>query len=91
MRVANGTLHRKYRGVYAYGHARLSQKGEWLAAVFAAGDGAALGALECRGLLGDLAVQGDEIHVITPLQRRPQAGFKRWPVEVSDALRHPHP
>ena len=50
-RVKNGTLHRKYRGVYAYGHQRLSQKGEWLAAVYAAGQGAALASLSAGVLL----------------------------------------
>jgi hypothetical protein len=41
-RVNRDVLHRRYRGVYALGHASLSREGEWLAAVLAAGDGAAL-------------------------------------------------
>jgi hypothetical protein len=41
-RVARGTLHRRYRGVYVVGQPTLSPEGEWLAAVFAAGPGAAL-------------------------------------------------
>ncbi|MBE2316329.1 type IV toxin-antitoxin system AbiEi family antitoxin domain-containing protein [Solirubrobacter sp. CPCC 204708] len=40
--VARGTLHRVHRGVYAVGHAGLSREGRWMAAVLAAGDGAAL-------------------------------------------------
>ena len=40
--VARGELWPVYRGVYAVGHPRLSREGEWLAAVYAAGDGAAL-------------------------------------------------
>ncbi len=36
--VQAGRLHPKYRGVYAVGHPKLSREGEWLAAVFAAGD-----------------------------------------------------
>lgn len=37
-----GRLHRLHRGVYAVGHRSLSWRGRWLAAVLAAGDGAAL-------------------------------------------------
>ena len=90
-RVDNGTLHRKYRGVYAYGHPRLSQKGEWLAAVFAAGDGAALAALSAGGVLGVSRFRETTIHVITPLQRRPAGRVQSDLVEVSDALRHLDP
>ena len=42
--VRTGRLHPLYRGVYAYGHTHLSRKGEWMAAVLAAGDGAPLAA-----------------------------------------------
>jgi hypothetical protein len=38
-------LHRKYRGVYAVGQPRLSQQGEWMAAVLACGPGAYLASL----------------------------------------------
>jgi very-short-patch-repair endonuclease len=41
-RVAAGRLHRIHRGVYAVGHRRLTREGIWLAAVLAAGPGAAL-------------------------------------------------
>jgi hypothetical protein len=33
LRVRHGRLHRLYRGVYAVGHVRLTQRGRWLAAV----------------------------------------------------------
>jgi hypothetical protein len=33
LRVRQGRLHRLYRGVYAVGHVRLTQRGRWLAAV----------------------------------------------------------
>jgi very-short-patch-repair endonuclease len=75
-RVANGTLHRKYQGVYAYGHPRLSQKGEWLAAVFAAGDGAALASLSAGVFWKVSRFRETTIHVVTPVQRRSQRRFK---------------
>jgi very-short-patch-repair endonuclease len=53
-RVAAGRLHRIHRGVYAVGHARLSNEGRWLAAVLACGEGAVLshrGAGELWGIL----------------------------------------
>lgn len=36
-RVRSGRLHRIHRGVYALGHARLSNEGRWMAAVLACG------------------------------------------------------
>ena len=41
-RAAVGRLHRVHRGVYAVGHPLLSRHGHWMAAVLAAGPGAAL-------------------------------------------------
>src|SRR5690242_18521174 len=41
-RLARGRLRQVYPGVYAVGQLRLTQKGEWIAAVLACGDGAAL-------------------------------------------------
>jgi very-short-patch-repair endonuclease len=41
-RVRSGRLHRKHQGVYAVGHANLSQQGIWLAAVKSCGPRAAL-------------------------------------------------
>jgi hypothetical protein len=42
-RVDRGVLFRRHRWVYSVGHAGLSPEGEWLAAVFGAGEGSALG------------------------------------------------
>src|SRR4051794_39592002 len=42
VRVANGRLHPVHRGVYAVGHAKLTQDGTYLAAVKACGAGAVL-------------------------------------------------
>jgi len=41
-RARTGRLHRVHRGVYAVGHPVLSREGRWIAAVIAAGAGAAL-------------------------------------------------
>ncbi len=74
-RVASGALHRKYRGVYAYGHPRLSQKGEWLAAVYAAGEGAGLAGLSVGVFWQCSRFKETTIEVVAPKQRRQQAGF----------------
>jgi very-short-patch-repair endonuclease len=75
-RVRNGQLHRHYRGVYSVGHAHLSREGHWLAAVYAAGDGAALASLSAACLHRTLRYEPRTIHVIAPVSRRPQPGFK---------------
>lgn len=75
-RVAKGRLHPKYRGVYAVGHARLSQKGEWMAAVLAVGEGAALSHLSAAMLweIWRRPVLGSD--VVTPWRRKPQVGIR---------------
>jgi hypothetical protein len=40
VRVANGRLHKLYRGVYAVGHTNLALEGRFIAAVKASGEGA---------------------------------------------------
>jgi hypothetical protein len=75
-RVQTGTLHRVHRGVYALGHRRLSEKGRYMAAVFAAGDGAALAGLSAAVLWKAWRGAVPEIHVIAPGHRRSQAGFR---------------
>jgi Transcriptional regulator, AbiEi antitoxin/Protein of unknown function (DUF559) len=51
-RIDAGRLHCLHRGVYAYGHQRLTQKGRWMAAVLASGDGAALSHRSAAALWG---------------------------------------
>jgi very-short-patch-repair endonuclease len=75
-RVLTGRLHRRYRGVYAVGHAKLSREGEWLAAVFAAGERAALASFSAAFLYRTIRFEPRTIHVIAPRGRRPQAGFE---------------
>ncbi len=68
-RVASGRLHRRHQGVYSVGHAVLTQKGRWMAAVLACGDGAALS----HGSAGELHAvrRSDSLHidVIVPGRR----------------------
>jgi very-short-patch-repair endonuclease len=75
-RVRAGRLHPRYRGVYAVGHPRLSQEGEWLAAVLAAGPGAALGHLASASLQAVWRRRVDGIDVVVPGNRRPRKGFR---------------
>jgi hypothetical protein len=75
-RVRNGRLHSLYRGVYAVGHRRLSQEAHWMAAVLAAGQGAALshGAAAKHWRIWRGRVEG--IDVIVPGQRRTRKGIR---------------
>jgi very-short-patch-repair endonuclease len=49
-RLRSGRLHAVHRGVYAIGHASLSRRGTWLAAVLAGGEGAVLSHLSAAAL-----------------------------------------
>jgi hypothetical protein len=73
--VQAGRLHPLYRGVYAYGHAALSQKGEWMAAVLAAGEGAALTGMGGATLLRVNKRAPTRIDVLVPKPRKSQPGF----------------
>ena len=72
--VASGLLYPRYRGVYST-VPELTPEGEWLAAVFAAGDGAALTALNAAALYVDSRFTPVGITVAVPKRRRSQ-GFK---------------
>ncbi len=69
-RVKRGALHRIHRGVYSVGHAALSRFGEFLAAVLAAGPGAALSHDSCAELFEVRRWPAREIHVSAPRRRR---------------------
>jgi very-short-patch-repair endonuclease len=62
-RVAAGRLYRVYRGVYAVGHAALSNEGRWFAAVAACGDAAVLSYRSAAELWRLLPVIGRKVHV----------------------------
>jgi hypothetical protein len=69
-RVRAGRLHRVRRGVYAVGHARLSQRGVWMAAVLAVGEGAVLSHL-CAAVLWQAWRRAvPHLDVVTPRDRR---------------------
>jgi very-short-patch-repair endonuclease/predicted transcriptional regulator of viral defense system len=51
-RVSAGRLHRLHRGVYAVGHAKLTVRGRWMAAVLACGPGAVLSHRDAGALHG---------------------------------------
>jgi very-short-patch-repair endonuclease len=67
--VAAGWLHRIHRGVYAVGHARLSVKARWMAAVLACGPDAIL-SHGAAAALHELRAAPGVIDVTTPGQRR---------------------
>lgn len=81
--VVAGRLHRVYRGVYAVGHRGLAREGKWMAAVLAAGEGAALSHL-CAAALWELRrLRTDFVTVVAPKERAPRGPVR---VHVSRAL-----
>ena len=77
-----GRLFPKYRGVYAVGHPKLSREGEWLAAVYAAGDGAALTGFSGGRYWRISRFPERTIQVAVPKRRRAQAGFEIVPARL---------
>ncbi len=71
-RVRGGRLHAIHRGVYAVGHARLSDHGRWMAGVLACGDGAVLSHRSAAELCG-----------IRRRARRPSAAGGREAADVT--------
>lgn len=69
-RLVTGRLHRVHRGVYAVGLPDLTRLGELMAALLAAGDGAALSHETAAEVLG-IAPAGRAIHVTVPPSRSP--------------------
>src|SRR4051794_12026244 len=65
-RVRAGRLHRIAKGVYAVGHDGLSREGRWLAAVFGAGEGAALSHLSAAELHAIIRLRASLIDVVVP-------------------------
>ena len=72
---AAGRLHRVHRGVYAVGHGALTQKGRWMAAVLAAGEGAVL-SHGSAAALWELATDRGVPHTTTPAACRTRRGLR---------------
>jgi hypothetical protein len=68
-RVAAGRLHRIHRGVYAVGHALLSARGRWTAAVLACGRGAVLSHRSAAALQDLRPSASTSIEVVVPRRR----------------------
>jgi predicted transcriptional regulator of viral defense system len=75
-RVRRGRLHRVHRGVYAVGHPRLSREGRWMAAVLAAGEGAALCGLSAAEFWQISRHRSEVSEVVAPPRHSPQAGIR---------------
>ena len=93
VRLRSGRLIRLHRGVYAVGHAQLRPEGRWLAAVLAAGCGAALSHRSAAALHGlresgaldvtttrRVAVRGVLVHRTSVLDARDLAARRGVPV-----------
>jgi very-short-patch-repair endonuclease/predicted transcriptional regulator of viral defense system len=69
-RIAICRLHPVFRGVYAVGHPRLTQRGRWMAAVLTAGAGALLSHRSGAALWGIASYAGQWIDVTSSGARR---------------------
>src|SRR4051812_31872589 len=65
-RLENRRLHRLHAGVYAVGHARLTLRGRWMAAVLGCEEGTRLSHGNGAALWDLLPVKGTRIHVTVP-------------------------
>jgi putative AbiEi antitoxin of type IV toxin-antitoxin system/uncharacterized protein DUF559 len=75
-RVRRGTLHRVGPGVYAVGHAALSQEARWLTEVLAGGRGAGLSRLAAGKLWEVSRFPAPVVDVVVPGQRRARPGVR---------------
>jgi very-short-patch-repair endonuclease len=76
-KVDAGRLHVIHRGVYAVGHTAITQRGRWMAAVLASGDGAVLSHRSATALFGIWGSGAGEIHVTVPRKSRSQRSIRR--------------
>jgi very-short-patch-repair endonuclease len=77
-RARRGALHRLHHGVYAVGHSAAQREREWMAAVLACGEGAALSHGSAAALLGLLRPIGGPIDVMVSTRsgRRRRRGIR---------------
>ncbi len=84
--VANGDLHRVFRGVYARGHPRIGVRGRMRAAVLACGEETVVSHRSAAALLGLLEPAPAVVDVIAPGHRgRKLDGIRAHLVRVPDA------
>lgn len=74
-RVASGHLQPCFRGVYLIGHAALTTRGRYRAALLAAGPGARLSHHAVAGVLGVMEPRPGPVDVTRARRARPQAGL----------------
>jgi predicted transcriptional regulator of viral defense system len=75
-RLAHSRLHVVYRGVYAVGHDVATREGRWIAAVLAAGEGAALSHRDAAALWDIRPGARSLVEVTTPRSQRPRRGIQ---------------
>jgi hypothetical protein len=75
-RAASGRLHRRYPGVYALGQPRLSQEGQWMAAILACGPGCCLAFLSAAVHMRLWRRRATGIDVLVPTRHRGPSGVR---------------
>jgi hypothetical protein len=75
-RLRTGSLHAIHRGVYAVGHTSLNQRGLWLAAVLAGGEGALLSHDSAAALWGLIDSPPGPVHVTSTHGRGKRAAIQ---------------
>src|SRR3954468_526875 len=86
-RVRCGRLHPLHRGVFAVGHGAVSRDAAWLAAVLAAGEGAALSYRSAGALWGMRETARGRIEVSVPRHRRSGARLElHWVSMEADEI-----
>lgn len=83
--VERGLLHRRHRGVYAFGAPSRAPESRWAAALLAAGEGSALGRTAAAGFYGQLPVRG-VIEIVAPKQRRGDKTLKIYTAKRFEAI-----
>jgi very-short-patch-repair endonuclease len=84
-RARTGRLHLIHRGVSAVGHARLTQRGWWMAAVLAAGEGAVLSHRSAAALWGlGLGASGRVDVTVAKERRRPGSAIHEARLEPDE-------
>src|SRR5215212_5361421 len=77
-RVRRRRLHTVHRAVYAVGHLGLTRYGQFMAAVLACGDGAALSHISAAVLWNLLKDRGGPVHVTAPTKRKARGVVVHW-------------